>query len=157
MQIRLLSQFARTAAFSLLTLAPVVLETQQPAAYDLIIRNGRVLDGSGNPWFRADIGVTGDRIVTVGDVGTATGKRVIDAAGLYVAPGFIDVHSHAGSGLATAKLAHGQPLLAQGITTIFANPDGGGPVNLVRQKADLQKNSIGVNVALMVPHGSVRS
>jgi N-acyl-D-amino-acid deacylase len=157
MQIRLSSQLARAAAFTLFALAPVAPWAQQPASYDLIIRNGRVLDGSGNPWFRADIGVTGDRIVTVGDVGTATAKRVIDAAGLYVAPGFIDVHSHAGPALATAKLAHGQPLLAQGITTIFANPDGGGPVNLVRQKADLQKNPLGVNVALMVPHGSVRS
>ena len=128
-----------------------------PAPYDLIIRNGRVLDGSGNPWFYADVGVTGDKIVAVGNLGTTGARRIIDASGLYVAPGFIDVHSHAASGLASPKLAQAQPLLAQGITTIVGNPDGGGPVNLNIQRADLQKNRIGVNVALMVPHGSVRS
>ena len=128
----------------------------QGTRYDLIIRNGRVLDGSGNPWFYADVAVSGDRIVSVGDLGSATAARTIDAKGLIVSPGFIDVHSHAGPALATTALAHGRPLLAQGITTIFANPDGGGPVDLPTQRAALQKNPLGVNVALMVPHGSVR-
>src|SRR5919112_4236685 len=100
----------------------------QGTRYDLIIRNGRVLDGSGNPWFYADVAVSGGRIVSVGDLGSATAAHTIDAKGLIVSPGFIDVHSHAGPGIATAGLAHGRPLLAQGITTIFANPDGGGPV-----------------------------
>ena len=128
----------------------------QGTRYDLIIRNGRVLDGSGNPWFYADVAVSGDRIVAVGPLGSATAARTIDATGLIVSPGFIDVHSHAGPGMATAGLAHGRPLLAQGITTIFANPDGGGPVDLQKQRTTLQKNPLGVNVALMVPHGSVR-
>ena len=52
---------------------------------------------------------------------------MIDAGDRYVTPGFIDVHSHAGGGLATEELKHGQPLLAQGLTTVFVNPDGGGP------------------------------
>jgi N-acyl-D-amino-acid deacylase len=128
----------------------------QGVRYDLIIRNGRVLDGSGNPWFYADVAVTGDRIVALGNLGSATAARTIDAKGLIVSPGFIDVHSHAGPALATAPLAHGRPLLAQGITTIFANPDGGGPIDLQKQRAALQTNHLGVNVALMVPHGSVR-
>src|ERR1043166_4077116 len=128
----------------------------QGARYDLIIRNGRVLDGGGNPWYYADIAVGGDRIVAVGDLGSATAARTIDAKGLIVSPGFIDVHSHAGPGLAKAALAHGRPLLAQGITTIIANPDGGGPVDLRNQRVALQKNALGVNVAMMVPHGSVR-
>src|SRR5690606_6005485 len=71
-------------------------------------------------------------------------------------PGFIDVHSHAGPGLATRELSGARPLLAQGITTVFVNPDGGGPVDLVQQRRDLLEHGLGVNVALMVPHGSVR-
>jgi N-acyl-D-amino-acid deacylase len=81
---------------------------------------------------------------------------VIDARGLYVAPGFIDPHSHAGEGLATTQLSNGDPLLAQGITTVFVNPDGGGPVDLSAQRGQLERTGTGPNVALMVPHGSVR-
>lgn len=124
--------------------------------YDVLIRNGRVLDGTGNPWYRADVAVVGDRIAAVGDLSDATARRVIDAAGLYVMPGFIDVHSHAGPGLATAELSHAEPLLAQGITTVVVNPDGGGAVDLVEQRAKLLADGLGVNVAQLVPHGSVR-
>jgi N-acyl-D-aspartate/D-glutamate deacylase len=126
------------------------------ARYDLIIRNGRVLDGAGNPWVRADVGVAGDRVVAVGDLRGARARRVIDAADRYVAPGFIDTHSHAGPGLATPALSAGVPLLAQGITTVFVNPDGGGAVDLVAQRRRIVAARPGVNVALMVPHGGVR-
>ncbi len=57
----------------------------------------------------------------------ALATKTIDANGLALTPGFIDVHSHAGGGLATDELKHGQPVLAQGITTVLVNPDGGGP------------------------------
>jgi len=137
---------------ALLAAAPLPAQ----ATYDIIIRNGRVLDGTGNPWYRADVGVRGDRIAAVGDLAGARAARVIDATGLYVAPGFIDVHTHAGDGLATAALAPGRPLLAQGITTVLVNPDGGGATDMARQRAAIRANGVGVNVAQMVPHGSVR-
>jgi N-acyl-D-aspartate/D-glutamate deacylase len=124
--------------------------------YDLIIRDGRVLDGSGNPWYYADIAISGDRIVAVGDLEPASADRVIDAVGLYVAPGFIDVHTHAGSSLDTPELSGARPLLAQGITTVVINPDGGGPLDLAAQRAALLKDGLGVNVAQLVGHGSVR-
>jgi N-acyl-D-amino-acid deacylase len=125
-------------------------------SFDILIRGGRVVDGTGNPWFYADIGVRGDTIAAVGNLDGDTARQVIDASGLYVTPGFIDVHSHAAPPLANPALAHGEPLLAQGITTIVGNPDGGGPVDLVAQRAGLEKSGLGLNVALMVPHGSVR-
>lgn len=126
------------------------------AQYDVLIRGGRVIDGTGNPWYYADIGISGDRIVAFGDLTGATATRVIDAAGLYVTPGFIDAHSHAGGGLARETTSSAQPLLAQGVTTVFVNPDGGGPVDMVEQRAALLRHGLGVNVAQMVPHGSVR-
>ncbi len=137
---------------TILATAPTVAQTR----YDLIIRGGRVLDGTGNPWIRADIGIVGDRIQAVGNLGSATAGRVIDAAGRYVTPGFIDVHSHAGPGLESPGLAAAVSLLVQGITTVVVNPDGGGPTDLAAQRRALTAASPGVNVALMVPHGSVR-
>ncbi len=126
------------------------------ASFDILIRGGRVISGNGNPWFRADIGITGDRIAAVGDLSQASAAKVLDATGLYVAPGFIDVHSHAGPGLATPGLSAGQPLLAQGVTTVAVNPDGGGPVDLAQQREDLLRDGLGVNVMMLVPHGAVR-
>jgi N-acyl-D-aspartate/D-glutamate deacylase len=129
--------------------------TEQPS-FDVLIRNAQVYDGTGNPWIRADVGVSGDRISAVGTLSGATANKTIDANGLALAPGFIDVHSHAGGGLATDELKQGQPVLAQGITTVVVNPDGGGPVDLETQRATYATQGIGLNVALMAPHGSIR-
>jgi len=134
----------------------VAAEAAQPARFDVLIRNGRVMDGTGNPWLRADLGITGDRIVAVGRLPGATAARVIDAHDRVVAPGFIDVHSHAGEGIRNAALHQGQPLLAQGVTTFVANPDGGGPVDLAAQAAAIAAAKPGPNVALLIGHGSVR-
>jgi N-acyl-D-aspartate/D-glutamate deacylase len=136
----------------LLTAAPF---TQTPARYDVLIRNGRVLDGSGNPWLAADIGIRGGRIVDMGRLGNAPAARVIDAHGLTVTPGFIDVHSHASTGL-EGSLKDARQLLAQGITTAALNPDGGGTTDLRAQRAGFEQRGIGVNVALYVPHGAIR-
>jgi N-acyl-D-amino-acid deacylase len=127
-----------------------------PASFDILILNGRVLDGTGNPWYRADIGIAGDRIRAMGLLAGATAKTVVDAADRYVTPGFIDVHSHASGGLLRQELQQGQPLLAQGITTAFLNPDGGGPVDLGAQRARYEQQHLGPNVGLFVPHGSIR-
>lgn len=137
-------------------LAGALALTGRTDPYELVIQNGRVLDGTGTPWYYADVAVSGGRIVAMGDLSNASAKRTIDAAGLYVAPGFIDPHSHAGPGLANSTLSEGHPLLAQGITTVFINPDGGGPVDLVVQRTKLLEHGLGVNVAQLVPHGSIR-
>ena len=130
------------------------LGSQEP--YDVIVRGGRIVDGTGNPWFHGDVAIRGDRIAAVGDLGDARAGKVIDAAGLVVAPGFIDVHSHAADGLATPGLSHARPLLAQGITTVVANPDGGGPSDLAAQALALERDGLGVNVARLVPLSTLR-
>jgi N-acyl-D-amino-acid deacylase len=133
-------------------------EPAQPSpAFDVLIRNGRVMDGSGNPWTRADVGIRGGRIAAVGRLAAAQATTTIDAADRLVTPGFIDVHSHAAEGLVRPQLKQGQPLLAQGVTTIVANPDGGGPVDLAAQRVELEKGGLGPNVALLIGHGAVRS
>ena len=147
----------RSKALLLLTaLAPaLLLSAAAQGRYDIVIRNGRVLDGTGVPWYYADIAISSDRIASVGDLENARARRVIDASGLYLAPGFIDVHTHAAPGLATPELSSAEPLLVQGITTVIVNPDGGGPVDLVEQRQRLLEHGLGVNVALLIGHGSV--
>lgn len=148
---------AALLAALMLAWSAVGVRGQAPAAqpFDILIRGGRVLDGSGNPWVRADVGVRGGRIVAVGRLDGAAATRTIDARDRYVTPGFIDVHSHAGEGLAEG-LNHAQPVLAQGITTVVVNPDGGGPVDVAAQRARYESRGIGVNAGLFVPHGSIR-
>jgi N-acyl-D-amino-acid deacylase len=140
-------------------LVPQPAATQQNEGgrrFDVLIRNGRVMDGSGNPWLRADVGITGDRIAAVGRLTDAAAVTVIDARDRVVSPGFIDVHSHAGDGLRTAALHQAQPIIAQGVTTVVVNPDGGGPIDLGAQRAALEAAHPGPNAALLIGHGSIR-
>jgi N-acyl-D-amino-acid deacylase len=125
--------------------------------FDVVIRNGRVMDGSGNPWVRADVGIRAGRIDAIGRLGDANADTVIDAADRFVTPGFIDVHSHAADGLTRSELKQAQPILAQGVTTLVVNPDGGGPTDLAGQRAVFEKGGTGPNVAQLIGHGSVRS
>jgi N-acyl-D-amino-acid deacylase len=142
-----------------------VLAAQQTPTFDLIIRNGRVFDGTGNPWFPADIGVKDGRIVAVGPLTGAQAARVIDAAGKYVAPGFIDIHSHADDGSSprggfrdeNPQVRAAPNLVSQGITTVVVNQDGRSPWPIADQRALILKNKIGPNTMLLVGHGAVRS
>ena len=82
-----------------LVLAVTLLAFPDPAwaaepEYDLVVRNGRIVDGTGNPWVYGDVAIRGDKLVAVGHVPKGKAKRVIDAKGLIVAPGFIYIHSH---------------------------------------------------------------
>jgi N-acyl-D-aspartate/D-glutamate deacylase len=143
--------------FILASFAATSLSAQE--RFDVLIRGGRMVDGSGNPWYQADLGIRGDRIAAVardGSLAGALADRVIDASGLYVAPGFIDVHSHADEGLSRPELNDAAPIVAQGVTTVVLNPDGGGPWPLRDQRATYESQGIGVNAALMVGHGTVR-
>jgi len=149
----------RTNVRASLTFVLALAAMTAPAAaqHDILFRGARLLDGAGNPWRYADVAVTDGLISAVGDLDDASAARVIDATGLYIAPGFIDVHTHLGPGLATEELSPAYPQLAEGITTAFVNPDGGGPTDLVEQRARLLEHGLGVNVAQFVAHGSVRS
>jgi len=99
---------------AILLVAPRLVGAADPE-YDLVVRNGRIVDGTGNPWFYGDVAVRGDRIVAVGRVPAGAAKREIDARGLVVAPGFIDMHSHSDQLLLEDGIA--QSKIRQGVTT----------------------------------------
>ena len=147
---RMATGLALTAA------AILLLAACTTPAYDTILQGGRVVDGTGAPTRQADVAILDGRIAAIGDLAGAAAATTLDVSGLYVAPGFIDTHSHAGPGLATAELSHGEPLLAMGLTTVVINPDGGGPVDLVEQRAALEEDGLGVNAAQLISHGSIR-
>lgn len=154
---------AATLALAAVVAAAIAAQPTPPG-YDLVIRGGRVLDGTGNPWFPADVAVKDGRIAAVGRLGDTTATTVVDATGKYVAPGFIDIHSHADDGSSPRGGLRDQSrerraapnLVSQGITTVVVNHDGRSPWPLSEQRALLEKQGIGVNAMLLVGHGTVR-
>ncbi len=132
------------------------LGAQQPPL-DLLIRGGRVIDGTGAPARTADVGVRDGRIVLVGDAGAATtARRIIDATGLVVAPGFIDPHTHTAGDLSSPERHANLPYLMQGVTTVVTNNDGGGSIAIGRTLDRWTSQGIGTNAALYIGQGSVR-
>src|SRR5262245_62792874 len=110
------------------------------APYDLVIRHAKLVDGTGNPWVYADVAVRGDKIVAVGKVAAGPAKREIDAKGLVVAPGFIDMHSH--SDMLLLEDGNAPSKVRQGVTTevlgegTSAGPYPVGPVYDVKRGRD---------------------
>lgn len=149
-------------------------------AYDVVVRNGRLLDGTGMPWALRDVGIRKGKIVRVGRLGRGRGALEIDAAGKYVAPGFIDIHTHSDVGLLVEPTA--EAAVRQGVTTQVIGNCGDSPAPIsdryrelaVRRftyyakaaewtwstyaeyLAFLEKQGVGINVAGLVGHGSVR-
>ncbi len=123
--------------------------------HDLILRNGMVVDGSGNPWFRADVAIDGDRIAAISPKLAATARREIDAKGLVVAPGFIDLHTHARRGVFENPAC--ENYIRQGVTTIFEGPDGDSPLPIATFLARVEAAKPAPNFATFIGHGSVRS
>src|SRR5512137_2781668 len=123
-------------AASVWTVAAAVT-AQAPATYDLVIRGGRVLDGTGNPWVLADVAVRQDTVAAVGRGLAGKGAREIDAVGLVVSPGFIDTHTHARRG-------------------IFEGPDGSSPLPLRAFLAKISALGVSANWGMFVGQGSVR-
>jgi N-acyl-D-amino-acid deacylase len=149
---------------------------------DLLIRGGRVIDGAGNPWFTADVGIAGDRVAAVGRLATESAARVIDADGLLVCPGFADMHTHSDLQL-LANRPH-EAKLQQGVTLEVLGQDGlsYAPVTddvldqlrsqlaawnddppgfdwswrTVAEYLDRLDEGIAVNACYLVPHGTVR-
>jgi N-acyl-D-amino-acid deacylase len=121
----------------------------------LLVRNGRLVDGTGAPARAADVRVAGDAIVEVGPgLAPQPGERVVDAGGKVVAPGFIDMHSHASDGIGEHPDAASQ--LRQGVTTTLVGQDGGGDLPVSAFLEEIDRIHPSINFAVSVGHGSVR-
>ncbi|HLE70709.1 MAG TPA: D-aminoacylase, partial [Vicinamibacteria bacterium] len=125
-------------------------------AADILLTGGRILDGAGNPWVRADIAIREDRIVFVGDARVAgvEARETFDVSGLLVTPGLWDVHSHAD--LDTTEGKRALPLLYQGVTTVVLGIDGQGKNEIGSIFAEYERNGIAVNALRYVGHGPAR-
>src|SRR5437868_5705690 len=123
---RQLSRYALRLLFLCAASAFWSTAAAQEAGYDLVIREGKIVDGTGNPWYVGDLAVRGSNIVAMGRVPAAPAKRVINARGLIVAPGFIDMHSH--SDFTLLEDGNAQSKIRQGVTTeVLGESSSAGP------------------------------
>lgn len=122
-----------------------------PQPYDLIVRRGTVIDGSGAPRRSADVGVIAGRIAKVGDLSAERATVEVDAKGLFVAPGFINIHSHA----TTEGLKTAENMLTQGVTTEILNADGSGQAEVAQQFSELQRSQLAINAGYYLGFNSV--
>jgi N-acyl-D-amino-acid deacylase len=125
------------------------------ADYDVLIRNSRIVDGAGNPWFRGSIAIKDGHIAAIGALPDASAVRVIDAAGRVAAPGFIDVHVHVEGNIERNPRADN--FLLDGVTTVITGNCGSSTLNLAAWFDKLTKLGLGINVASLVGHNSVRA
>ena len=139
------------SSFSVLLLCATV-SVALAQDYDLLLRGGRVADGTGNPAVFADVAVKGGRIAAVGRV-TGTAKRIVDVKGLVVAPGFVDTHTHA-EGIEDQPRA--ENFLRMGVTTLVLGNCGGSRLNLGEYFKELEATNISANVCSLIGHNTVR-
>jgi N-acyl-D-amino-acid deacylase len=149
---------ARSAAGAV-TLAAALTATTlartQPQPYDLLLRNGRIVDGTGSPWFRGDLAIRGDTIAAIAARIDTPAARVIDVGGNVIAPGFIDIHTHARRGIFDVPTAANYT--RQGVTTVIEGPDGSSAVPLAPFLAKLDALKTSVNIGSFIGQGSIRS
>lgn len=144
-------------AVVLMTLAVVPESRAETPYFDLVLSNGQVIDGTGAPARIADIGVVDGRIAAIGQLAEAAAAQRVDITGKVVAPGFIDVHSHADAALATPATASIEGFLRQGVTTAVFGVDGFMAYDRLRDLANLaEQGGVGINFLSYIGHNAVR-
>ena len=131
----------------------IIFGCSKEVQYDLVILNGDLYDGSGGQPMKQDIAINVSTIVKIGKLSSYTANRIIDANGLAVAPGFIDMHAHLDPIL---QLSECESHIRQGVTTALGGPDGSSPWPLAKYMDTLNNIGVGMNVAYLVGHNTVR-
>lgn len=139
-------------ATALLIATAQVLAAEKP--YDLVLRNARIVDGTGSPWYRADLAIRGNTIARIAPAIAEPAARVIDVGGAVVAPGFVDLHTHAIRGIFQVPTADNY--VRQGVTTVLEGPDGASPVPLKPFLDKLEALPKSLNIGAFIGQGSVR-
>ena len=122
---------------------------------DLLIRNGKIIDGTGNSWYHGDVAVKDGKIIKMGYIADIQAKKTIDAKGLIVAPGFIDVHGHIEGGIINTPTANNY--IFDGVTTVITGNCGGSADNISTFFQEINKTKPSINVATLFGHNTVRS
>src|SRR6185437_4600138 len=125
---------------------PVSLFAQQ--RFDIIIKHGKIIDGAGNPWFYGDVGIIRDKIIKIGDLSKDKAGKIIDASGLIVAPGFIDVHTHIEGD--EKKTPTADNFIYDGVTTVITGNCGTSNINIKKYFTFLDSLKLSVNVATLI-------
>jgi N-acyl-D-amino-acid deacylase len=141
---------------SVLTIMMFSVVVCKSGKFDILVKNGKIIDGTGNPWFYGDIGITGDTIAEIGDLSGKTATKTIDAKGLAVCPGFIDMHTHCDEGLGRPESKANLNYLIQGTTTVVTGNCGDGAFKIAETKDKWEKQGIGTNAVHLVGFGTVR-
>jgi len=147
-----------TAAFVVFLLgATSAAPAQRPLNPDVLLKNGFIVDGSGQPGVVGDVAIDGNRIVAVGTFDPGTPLRTIDCTGLVICPGFIDLHNHSDTQIVSPRTRANMNFVLQGCTTVVTGNCGSGPVNAGRYLEKVDVSGAGTNVAHLFPQGAVRS
>src|SRR3954468_7802460 len=148
----------RAIIASVLAAASLALAVAAPRAqtpqYDLVIRNGRIVDGTGSPWYLGDLAVRNDTIARIAPRIDAPAARVIDATGKIVAPGFIDLHTHSRRGIFQVPTA--ENYVRQGVTTLMEGPDGSSPLPIKPFLDRVAALKVSPNFGLFIGQGTIR-
>jgi len=137
--------------FFLLFLCYVTASAQQA---DLLFKNGKIIDGTGNAWFYGDIAIKDGKILAIGHLKNYTAQQTIDATGLILSPGFIDVHTHIEGDERQTPLASN--FIYDGVTTVITGNCGSSNTNLKQYFASLDSIKLAINVASLIGHNDVR-
>jgi len=127
------------------------------ANFDIIIKNGKIVDGTGNPWFYGDIGMVGDIIAEVCDLAGKKAAKTIDAKGLILSPGFIDLHTHCDMELGQQETKSNLNYITKGVTTVVTGNCGTGTFKIAETQAKWEKQGMGRNAVMLVGFGTVRN
>ncbi len=134
----------------------LAIGAQEPD-FDLVIAGGTIVDGTGSQTYPASIGVKNGIISAIGQIAPSRGRRVIQAKGKIVAPGFIDIHTHSDRGILNEQGRQAQNYLTQGVTTMVTGNCGGGTFEVAQFYQKMAKQGIGTNIIHLVGHGTIRS
>ncbi len=136
----------------LFLLIPVFSTAQTKA--DIIIRNGKILDGTGNNWFYGDVAISNGKIISVGNLGSMAAPKIIDAKGLMIAPGFIDVHTHLEGDEAQTPTADN--FILDGVTTCITGNCGSSDANIANYLHFIDSLKTSINIGVLIGHNDVR-